>query len=126
MLYETWQRTQEQAVNMTSIRAGIEASYQDGFCSALIGLYSFSGCDSISSIAGKGKVKAINLLKKHPEFIEDFEELGQTCIVTEKQIVNLKRFVPHPLWWSASHTLSPFSNSARSESKPNPPRTKMM
>ena len=51
------------------------------------------GCDSISSIAGKGKVKAINLLKKHPEFIEDFEELGQTCIVTEKQIVNLTGFV---------------------------------
>ena len=56
-------------------------------------LHSFSGCDSVSSFKGKGKKAAWNLLKKHPQFISTFADLGQSWTLplhTEKE---LEKFV---------------------------------
>ena len=34
-------------------------------CKALMGVHAFSGCDSVSAIAGQGKVKAIKLVQRN-------------------------------------------------------------
>jgi len=36
----------------------------------------FTGCDSISAFAGKGKAKALKLLMQHQYFVEAFTSLG--------------------------------------------------
>ena len=47
------------------------------FCSALPGLHAFTGCDSVSAFAGKGKAKCYNLLRKNLGFVETLESLGE-------------------------------------------------
>ena len=46
-----------------------------------------------SSFAGKGKLKAIKLLKKYPELVHYFSELGESWIVSEESFDNLSESV---------------------------------
>ena len=43
---------------------------------ALIGLHTFTGCDSLSSFHGKRKVKPLNLMLCEPKFVELFRNVG--------------------------------------------------
>ena len=79
-------------VDMNSIKSCVTSLYDEKILPALIGLHAFTGCDS-SSFAGKEKIKALNLLKKHPEFISSFEDLGKSWFVTEDLINDLTRLV---------------------------------
>ena len=69
-------------INITSIAEKLSC-HENDIILALIGLHAIIGCDSISCFAGKGKIKAINLKKKYPEFLHVFTELGRCWIVTE-------------------------------------------
>ena len=52
-------------------------------CEALIGLHSFTGCDSVSAFAGKGKIGALKILKSNEGTRRAFRELGQSWTVSE-------------------------------------------
>ncbi|KAG0727937.1 hypothetical protein GWK47_033565 [Chionoecetes opilio] len=54
----------------------IRRSQGQGVCDSLIGLHAFTGCDSVSCFAGKGKLIALTLLKKDPSN-QAFKQLGQ-------------------------------------------------
>lgn len=54
----------------------IEEVHGHDFCQALLGLHAFTGCDSVSSFAGKGKLRAMRLLKK--DHVKALTELGDT------------------------------------------------
>ena len=59
------------------------------FCDALAGIHSTTGCDQIECFAGKGKLKALKLLKNNKSYQKAFATLGSSEIVsdeTEKQI----------------------------------------
>ena len=60
---------------------------------ALLGVYAFTGCDSVSSFAGKGKLPALKLMKKDERFQELFHRLGQELTVTEDDVSLLEEFV---------------------------------
>ena len=77
-----------QLVNLTQISTvlGQEAT-------ALLGVYAFTGCDSVSSFAGKGKLPALKQMKKDKRFIELFHRLGQDLDVTEDDMALLEEFV---------------------------------
>jgi len=47
-------------------------------CKALVGVHAWTGCDSVSSFAGKGKVKAINLIRKNEQFRDTFLHLDSS------------------------------------------------
>ena len=62
-------------------------------CKALLGLHAFTGCDSVSSFAGIGKVKPLKILRKNDEFQEVFARLGEEWSVTEELFGKLEAFV---------------------------------
>ena len=62
-------------------------------CEALIGLHAFTGCDTVSSFAGKGKISALKILKSnYGTYSRGFRELGQTWAVTNDLFMVLERF----------------------------------
>ena len=62
-------------------------------CKALLGLHAFTGCDSISSFAGIGKVKPVKSLWKNNDFQEVFARFGEEWSVTEELFRKMEAFV---------------------------------
>ena len=60
---------------------------------ALTGFHAFTGCDSTSSLKGKGKIKPFQLMISSPHHLETFSQLGKTWELTEQQLENLEAFV---------------------------------
>ena len=80
-------------IDIQSIRSSILQNVQPEFLPALIGIHAFTGCDTISSFAGKGKIKALKLLIQYPQFVSYFFELGRRWVVTEDMVNNYVEFV---------------------------------
>ena len=62
-------------INIDAVKKQIEPELAGNidinkFCAALPGLHAFTGCDSVSAFAGKGKGKCYNLLRKNLKFVE--------------------------------------------------------
>ena len=55
----------------------VAAAVGEGVCEALIGLHAFTGCNTVSAFAGKGKVKALKMVKADDDAREVFCLLGQ-------------------------------------------------
>ena len=53
----------------------------------------FTGCDSVSSFAGKGKLPALKLMRKDKRFIELFHRLGQDLTVSVEDMALIEEFV---------------------------------
>jgi len=68
-------------------------NYGPNFSSAVLGLHAFTGCDSVSSFKGKGKVKPLALMEKDTDFITVFEELGTSWDMRDDLMQGLERFV---------------------------------
>ena len=81
-----------------------EAS-KDLILDSLIGLHSFTGCDTTSAFAGKGKVKPLNLMMKDIRYVKAFAELGRTVNIDDKITDELKRFVCHLYGWKETKSL---------------------
>ena len=61
-------------------------------CASLIGIHAWTGCDTISSFAGQGKVKPLNLIRKKQVFREVFMALGQEWHVTDEMLGTIQSF----------------------------------
>jgi len=61
-------------------------------CEALVGVHVWTGCDSVSSFAGKEKVKAVNLIRKNEQFRDTFVHLGQQWSVSDELFDALQEF----------------------------------
>ena len=59
---------------------------------ALVGVHAWVGCDSVSSFAGKGKVKALNVIKKNVHFRDTFVLLGQQWYVSDELFDAIQEF----------------------------------
>ena len=75
-------------VNLTNIgkSLGLEAT-------AYLGLYAFTGCDSVSSFAGKGKLPALKAMKKEKKYVDLFHRFGQELTVTDEDMELIEEFV---------------------------------
>ena len=62
-------------------------------CKALPGLHAFTGCDTVSAFAGKGKIRALTMLTANADFKEAFAQLGVQWNLTQNLHVNLEEFV---------------------------------
>ncbi|KAG0724746.1 hypothetical protein GWK47_039977 [Chionoecetes opilio] len=61
-------------------------------CEAIIGMHSFTGCDAVSTFAGRGKVGSLKLLKYDPEVQKLFCELGKEWTVSQSLVDRLETF----------------------------------
>ncbi|KAG1676717.1 hypothetical protein GQR58_014141 [Nymphon striatum] len=60
---------------------------------SLLGVYCFTGCDTVSAFAGKGKLKALKLLQEEREFVAAFSRLGLSWDVDNNLVNELQKFV---------------------------------
>ena len=65
---------------------------KDTFLKALLTFHCFTGCDSISSFDGKGKLKPLSLLSSNENYIYGFSQVGTSCTVTEDIVRILEKF----------------------------------
>ena len=61
----------------------IESSLDEDLIRFLPGLHAFSGCDSTSVFHGIGKIKWLNLVKKHEIFCDGLCLLGESLDIEE-------------------------------------------
>ena len=48
------------------------------FCEVLVDVHAFTGCDTVSSFAGKGKTKSLKIMKSYQKYFSTFKELGES------------------------------------------------
>ena len=56
--------------------------------------HAFTGCDTVSGFAGKGKVKALKLVNKNNEFLRLFQVIGNEWTLPENLYSQAERFTP--------------------------------
>ena len=61
-------------------------------CDALIGLHCFSGCDTVSSLYGIGKTKAVKTLLSNRDHCTTFKQLGTSFTITEELYDSVEAF----------------------------------
>ena len=61
-------------------------------CTVLIGLHAFTGCDTVSAFAGKGKVGALKLTKRMDTYQQCFGELGLSWNISPELLQILATF----------------------------------
>lgn len=62
-------------------------------CEALIGLHTFTGCDSVSSFHGKSKEKAFSVVLNDDNFSKAFSQLGKDFSIEENTLKTLETVV---------------------------------
>jgi len=61
-------------------------------CKALIGMHVFIGCDSVSTLAGRGKIASLNILKKNSDLQCMFTEIRKDWTVSPSLNERLEAF----------------------------------
>ena len=75
--------TEYKEVNKAADALGLD------ICACLLGLHSFTGCNTMSSFAGRGKVSALGLLS-HEENMATRQSLGQSWDLSNESIQQLE------------------------------------
>ena len=81
-------RTRKRIVDIQKIADAIGADV----CRGLIGMHAYTGCDTVSAFAGKGKAKALKLLVNDKAHQEMFIELGQEWNLSQELLEKLEAF----------------------------------
>ena len=95
---KTGVKDKSRLINLQRIKEKFESVAQEhGYSTndlftALISLHAFTGCDTISAFAGKGKVTAIKCLLDLPADVQTFKLLGSAWNVTDELMQSLEKF----------------------------------
>ena len=65
----------------------------DELCEALVGYHAFTGCDSVSAFAGKGKKKPWKIVQSSAAYVEAFRNLGKFWDISTELLDTLEMFV---------------------------------
>lgn len=87
LVFKTGTKQRSRFINLSAI-----AIKYGSAAVSMIGLHSFTGCDSCSAFSGKGKKKALGLLKDQ-QHRHSMMELGQTFNVSSSTMRDLEAFV---------------------------------
>ena len=63
-----------------------------GTCGALLGLHAFTGCDTTSAFMRKEKLQPMNMMLKSQEYIDAFNDLGETEVISPQLLISLEKF----------------------------------
>ena len=70
---------------------------------AVLGLHTFTGCDTISCFKGKGKSKPLKIMMKSPKYQAAFSELGVSWTLTDELFEVLEAFVCELYGWKETN-----------------------
>ena len=69
---------------------------------ALIGSHCFTGCDTVSAFAGRGKVKPLMLMMKRQEYVDMFASFGTETNIDDFLMGMLIKYVCHMYSWEGN------------------------
>ena len=75
-------------VDITSVSSALGSDV----CKALLGVHSFTGCDSVSAFAGRGKQRAFQIIKSDQNARNVLGKLGETWTLSSDMHSQLERF----------------------------------
>ena len=81
-------KTRRRVVDISKVAATVG----EGVCKALIGMHAYTGCDTVSAFAGKGKAKALKLLTTSRENQDTFTKVGQEWDIPPELMDKLEAF----------------------------------
>lgn len=64
-------------------------------CDSLIGMHAFTGCDTVSAFAGRGKMTTLNQLKMNKTYQDVFQELDRSWEVSPELFEKLQEITCH-------------------------------
>ena len=64
-------------------------------CEAFISPNAFTGCDSVSAFAGKGKIRHLKTMYSYESYLDKFQQLGSSWLVNEDFLLSMEKFVCH-------------------------------
>ena len=70
----------------------IASTLGDHVCKGLIGLHAYTGCDTVSAFAGKGKVNSAKILKSDKCIQDASAQLGQNWTLSEDLFDEMEKF----------------------------------
>ena len=97
LFMKTGVKSKTRIVSLEGIKDSLKTRYEvtdvNQASKALLGLHGFTGCDTISSFAGKGKVKPVKTMMKNQTYIDLFASFGVTPELSEVQFTEIQKFV---------------------------------
>ena len=81
-------RKRTKVVDITKVAASLGSKV----CKGVLGMHAFTGCDTVSAFAGRGKAQALKLLKKNTGSQEALTELGQEWDLPPELMDKLEEF----------------------------------
>ena len=88
ILFDTGTGNNKRLLNISEIAAG----YTQQYCTALLSLHAFTGCDTTSAFKGLGKVRPIKALQKQPRFVQALAQLGDSWDIPDTLFDDLEAF----------------------------------
>ena len=70
----------------------ITEEFTQEWCTALLGLHAYTGCDSTSAFKGRGKIKPLKALQGAPKFVPVLAKLGDEWEVSDESLDGLEEF----------------------------------
>ena len=70
-------------------------SSKNNLLEAFIGFHCFTSCDTLSSFAGRAKLKPLKLLFTHSDYVDAFHALGTEQHLGDEVLKQLERFTVH-------------------------------
>ena len=80
--------TRTRLVDITKVASALGRN----ICKALLGLHSYTGCDTVSAFSGRGKVTGLKLLINNPRFQTAFSDLGKDWTLQDDLFHVLEEF----------------------------------
>ena len=96
---KTGTKGKSRIIDLDAIKQSIKEKYlpndvnMDDFTQALVSLHAFTGCDTVSAFAGKGKLKALKTMCEDEAFIQLYKLMGQDREFTETNMIDIQSFV---------------------------------
>ena len=88
ILFETGRGNNRRCIDVTTLATSLSSEY----CTALLGLHAFTGCDTTSAFKGKGKVKALKIMQNDARFQNAFQLLGEAWKLEKETVDEIDRF----------------------------------
>ena len=101
LYFITGVRNSRQLINIGAVVENINQNLnlceppKESLLSAFVRFHSFTGCDTLSAFAGRGKIKPLMLMMKSKDYIEMFESFGSGIEIDDSLINWLNRFLCH-------------------------------
>uniref|UniRef100_UPI00358E53D5 uncharacterized protein n=3 Tax=Myxine glutinosa TaxID=7769 RepID=UPI00358E53D5 len=88
VLFDTGTGNKKKLINISELAH----NYSHEYCTALMALHAFCGCDTTSAFRGIGKVKPMKTLLKIPRYVPVLAQLGDTWDIPSQLLDDLEAF----------------------------------